>query len=396
MAQVRTRKRGKTYSYIFEAGKTEDGKRKVVEKGGFATKVDAYKAGVEAYNDFIHGNIGITSEKVTLKDFMTAWLREAVATEVKPTTTQRYWSFTKNHILPQLGSFHVQNITPAILDNWIRKLFTDGYAFYTISGIYTLLKHALDYAVYPTQLINSNPAAYIKVPKKAPRNIVKRTIVTPEQFAALLEKFPFGSPFYIPLLLLYHTGMRLGEVLGLMWRDIDFTAKRIVLKQQIPVFCNKNYFFTTLKTKSSERYIIINDFLVGELRRWKEQQSVNELKFGDGYVYVYRGEDGKVIQQSKSLPLQNAEQVFLVCTQRCGKIVLRASLSKALKNEGLNAHSFRHTHATRLIENGAPPKGVAARLGHVNTQITQNLYTHNTVKLQEETAAIFDFFWQTT
>ena len=63
MAQIRTRKRGKrgTYSYIFEAGKI-DGKRKVVEKGGFPTKAAAYKAGVEAYTDFLHGNIGITSE----------------------------------------------------------------------------------------------------------------------------------------------------------------------------------------------------------------------------------------------------------------------------------------------------------------------------------------------
>ena len=47
MAQVRVRKRGKTFNYIFEAGKV-DGKRKVVEKGGFPTKSAAYKASVEA------------------------------------------------------------------------------------------------------------------------------------------------------------------------------------------------------------------------------------------------------------------------------------------------------------------------------------------------------------
>ena len=78
MAQVRVRKRGKTFSYIFEAGKI-DGKRKVIEKGGFQTKSEAYKAGVEAYNDFIHGNIGITSESISLKDFMSTWLENVVA-----------------------------------------------------------------------------------------------------------------------------------------------------------------------------------------------------------------------------------------------------------------------------------------------------------------------------
>ena len=71
MATVRTRKRGKTYSYIFEAGKKADGKRKVVEKGGFATRKLAYDAGVAAYTDWKHGNIGIVSENITLKDFMT-------------------------------------------------------------------------------------------------------------------------------------------------------------------------------------------------------------------------------------------------------------------------------------------------------------------------------------
>ena len=67
-----------------------------------------------------------------------------------------------------------------------------------------------------------------------------------------------------------------------------------------------------------------------------------------------------------------------------------------MQKAGINAHSFRHTHATTLIENGATPKGVAGRLGHSNTAITQNLYTHSTQKLQEDTATIFEKTLQTT
>lgn len=59
LSKVRTRKRGNSYSYIFEAGKKEDGKRKVIEHGGFSSPDDAYNAGVSAYNDWKHGNIGI-------------------------------------------------------------------------------------------------------------------------------------------------------------------------------------------------------------------------------------------------------------------------------------------------------------------------------------------------
>ncbi|MBR4383760.1 MAG: hypothetical protein IKP64_09410, partial [Selenomonadaceae bacterium] len=54
----------------------------------------------------------------------------------------------------------------------------------------------------------------------------KRMIITPERFKSLLEKYPFGTPFYIPFLLLYHTKMRLGEVSGLSWSDINFAAKK--------------------------------------------------------------------------------------------------------------------------------------------------------------------------
>ena len=389
MAQVRTRKRGKTFSYIFEAGKTSDGKRKVVEKGGFATKAEAYKAGVAAYNDYLHGNIGITSEKITLKDFMTAWLDNVVSINVKEGTLRTYHSNFTKHVAPHLTDVKIQELTPAMLDVWITKLLKKGLARNTLRNIYDLIRHALDYAVYPAQLISSNPAAYIKVPKNAPRNIIKRTIITPEQFAALLEKYPSGTPFYMVLLLLYHTGMRLGEVLGLSWQDIDFAAKRITVRRQMIYLGKRGYFLTPPKTESSNRYVIVDDFLLGELKRWQAQQRENEQHFGDSYVCVYRKADGHIERQSKSLPALDGEKVFVVCVRDDGRIIHRSVFSRALGYEGLNAHSFRHTHATQLIESGAKPKGVACRLGHANTQITQNLYTHNTLKLQEETAAIF-------
>ncbi|MBR2518898.1 MAG: site-specific integrase [Selenomonadaceae bacterium] len=127
------------------------------------------------------------------------------------------------------------------------------------------------YAVYPAQLISLNPAAYIEVPKNAPQNVVERHIITHKHFATLLEKYPFGTPYYIPLLLLYHTGARLGEVLGLIWSDVNFETKRITLRQQITYISKRGHFFTTLKTKSSNRYIIVDDFLLGELKRWQNR-----------------------------------------------------------------------------------------------------------------------------
>ena len=395
MTRVRVRKRGKTFSYIFEAGKTLEGKRKVVEKGGFSTKQDAYNAGVDAYNNWKHGNIGITSENINVKDFLHNWLSNVAALNIKSTTMQNYKSIIKKNILPYLGNIAVQNLTPAILDKWMRELQKSGYSKSTLARIHALIHHALNYAVYPAEIISSNPANYIKVPKKAPTNIVKRHLITPEKLNELLEKYPFGSDYYIPILILFYTGMRIGEVCGLSWNDIDFEKNIIRLSKQIVYVSRKGYYFSTLKTESSERFVVIDKFLADELRRWRDKQLENENLVGDSYVYVYRDLENKVIQQSKGLIEIDAEKVSMICTKNNGKIVFKDAVEKALRSEGLNAHSFRHTHATVLIENGATPKGVAGRLGHSTTLITQNLYAHNTEKLQMDTSEIFSKIMQT-
>ena len=69
---------------------------------------------------------------------------------------------------------------------------------------------------------------------------------------------------------------------------------------------------------------------------------------------------------------------------------------RLLKSKGLNAHSFRHTHATILAENGASLKGMAYRLGHSKINVTQDFYVHNTQRLQDGIADIFEGKMQTS
>ena len=80
VTRIRTKKRGKTWSYAFEAGKTPEGKRRTIERGGFPSESEAYDAGVTAYTDFKHGNIGITSEHLTLGDYLELLLQVIAGT----------------------------------------------------------------------------------------------------------------------------------------------------------------------------------------------------------------------------------------------------------------------------------------------------------------------------
>lgn len=91
-------------------------------------------------------------------------------------------------------------------------------------------------------------------------------------------------------------------------------------RQPIVYISKRRYFFTILKTELSNRYILVGDILLGELKRWHNRQIENEKSIGDSYVYR--------------------------CTRYDGRLMLHNVIAVALINEILNAQPFRHTHAT--------------------------------------------------
>ncbi len=84
------------------------------------------------------------------------------------------------------------------------------------------------------------------------------------------------------------------------------------------------------------------------------------------------------------------ERRFPVCTDKDGRLAHGSIVKRQMKEHGVNFHSFRHTHATICAENGAPPKGLAGQFGHKTTNLKENLYTHETQRIQQETMAVFE------
>ena len=120
-----------------------------------------------------------------------------------------------------------------------------------------------------------------------------------------LSKMPITQVFLLSLIgntaisELYHTGMRISEVLGLTWNNIDFEKNIITLDKQIVYISRKGYYFSTLKTESSNRFIVIDKSLAGELLSWRNEQLENEKNasasyVSASYVYVYRNSDNKI------------------------------------------------------------------------------------------------------
>lgn len=379
-SKIRIRKRGKTYSYSFDISKHP---RRMKEKGGFATEDEAYEAGIQAYAAWKSGNIGITSEKVKLRDYLASWLKNVVQPNVKRTTHVNYQCAIKNRIVPYLGDQIIQELRPRHVDEWLKTLAGKGLSRGTIQQTKTVLSIALKYAIYPAELIRANPCAGLSIPRSAPKQVVKRAVITSGQVAAL-----FQDSKYRPVLkLLYHTGMRISEAMGLAWEDIDLaTGKIMVVRQRI-----KSY-FETPKTESSARTFYADAALLVYLRALKAAQAKDEMRLGEAYQIAYEDHaHGRavVVLPKKMPPVGALERRALLCVKANGTPILRESFSAMLRKRGLNAHSFRHTHATQLIEAGAKPVDVAVRLGHKDATITQNLYAHDTEEMRQETARIF-------
>ena len=392
MATIRTRKRGKTFSYSFDAGKhPATGRRRIVERGGFSTEQAAYDAGAAAYAAWKAGNIGITSERVPLRDYLAAWVETVARPNVAQGTYGGYVTTIRARIVPYIGGIILQELRPRDVDRWMSQLAANGFSRQTIAGARVVLSHALKYAVYPAELIAANPCAGLSVPRSAPAAVIPRVIISPAILATLFQKFPEGHKYHIIFRLAYHTGARIGEILGLSWDDIDIDAGRIVIQRQIVHDkTGGGYFFTVPKTDAGRRTIYVDGVLLAALRKWRAICSMNAVRMGRAYQCTYETAAGQLHTEPRAeTPPDDWTLRTLVCVDRFGLPVRYSAVQTVLKGFGLNAHSFRHTHATRLIEAGAKPVDVAARLGHSDATITQNLYTHDTDEMRKETAAIF-------
>ena len=153
---------------------------------------------------------------------------------------------------------------------------------------------------------------------------------------------------------LYYMGLRLGELRGLQWKDIDFKNKIMKIHKQVPsIYGSANYKITPLKTKKSERDLPITDILIYDLKKLYNKQCEYTNFSQDWFVF---GND---------LPI--------------GKSVVRVRKNKNCKLarvKQIRIHDFRHSCASLLINYGASITLVAKYLGHSKIDETLNTYSH--------------------
>lgn len=387
MASVNVTKRGDKWQYRFE-GASVDGKRKQYSKSGFRTKKEALEAGTKALAEYNQGGIHFSPSDISVADYMNYWVQNGLPATHKETSVNIYRGYVNKHINPRIGQYRLSALTPTILSELVNTMKINGYSKSTVTIAKAVLSSALDYAVEPLRYIKDNPMRYVKTPKidKQPR---QREIVSDEGWKIIMERFPFGNRFHIPLMIGYFCGVRVSECTGLTWDDIDFEASTLNINKQM-IF-NKGWKYSAPK-QASNRIVKFGETLKNILLEEKKRQEEKEAEYGEFFHKVYK-KDGFLITSQEELPY---ERVYPVCLNHDGKATTFRSIMYACRvisndlNIKFDYHSLRHTHATRLIEGGANLKAVQTRLGHKDVSTTLQIYSHTTKGMEQEAVDIFE------
>lgn len=336
-------------------------------------KLDKYKS------EKLNGTY-IEDKHITVGQWLDEFYRTHIVDRVKLSTQVNDESIIRHHLKPFIGRIklcelkgrRVQQVYNQMLENG-RVDGKGGLNPKTIRNIHITLHKALEQAV-KDDLIIKNPLKSVTLPRMHKKAI---QILTPEE-QRRLNHVCFSHPWGMAVLLTLYTGMRKGELLGLTWDNIDFENNRLYVTKQLSRIkdYSKNAKAKTIlgimedtKTKTSKRVIYIASVIMDELKKYKEQQEQEKLKWGEAYKHlnmVFCCEDGQYIDPG------TFRDFYL-------RILKRAQI------EPKTFHALRHTFATRALESNANIKTVSEILGHASIQITLDTYSHVSKELQEET-----------
>jgi len=369
-------KRGKnSYRLTVSEGFDLNGNPMIHRKTVHGTKRDA-EVELAKFVTEVQNGLVVDGKSLKFSEFTEIWKRDYGSKELAPSTYKRYCRMLETRLLPYFGHFYINKIRPTDIMKFydllekdtqlIRKKGNNGtktkkpLSGKTILEHHRLLRAMLHRAVY-WQLIVSNPAERVQAPRaKKP----KRRSYDDEQTKILLENLEQLSiedtKYKVAIILTVFTGVRLGELMGLEWQDIDFKNGIISINRSSQYLSDMGVFTKVPKTESSIREIAIPEFIISLLEEYKlwyeEQKSIyNELWNDSNRLFVQA--DGKPMHPS------TISKWFVRYVGQIGLPVI-------------NFHGLRHTNASLLVAQNVDIAVISARLGHAQISTTLDFYVH--------------------
>lgn len=397
------RKRGKTWSYYFDAAKI-NGERKKIEKGGFHTQKEALEARAAAIAEYNNTGRTFSPQEISVADYLDYWLETAIKKNIDHgysyNTYRDYESKIRLHLKPVFGIYRLSafQYAPDKVQEWIDNMKLKGLSKSMIKNTLTCLQGAMNYAILPLKYIQANPCIPVSV-GKMPIDIDAKAhaeyILPKDEYNRILERFPMDNYFHLALTVPYNVGTRIGETLAIdLLSDVDFEKHELHINHQITKV-EKTWFFKPPKY-DSYRTIKIGKTIENEFKNAIIQRKKNQLKYGQHYIKTYLSPDNSIAQIRADIDVAYKE-IMPLCVKDNGQLVTPDSfkycarvIHHELGNPLFHSHCLRHTHGTILAENGVNPKTVMERLGHKNIETTLQIYTFNTELMQQKAVDVFE------
>jgi integrase len=311
------------------------------------------------------------TDGVTLVEWVEQLWLPVVRTQVKASTFDSYRRILKLHVLPRLGALSLTELTPRmitlmyvdLLENGHRNGRAPGLSPKTVGNVHIVLHKLLADAV-DDDLLVVNPADRAKRPRPGRVSGPELRFWEPAELARFLEHVR-GAPFEALWHLAAMTGMRRGELLGLLWADIDFGRARLAVPRSLVSVAYK-LVETTPKNHQS-RVVDLDAGTVAGLEQHRERQLARD-GIDHKHDRVFTREDGSPLHPD-------------FVSQSFERTIRAAGLRR------IRLHDLRHTHATLALRAGVPTKIVSERLGHATPEFTMRLYQHALPGMQAEAAA---------
>lgn len=359
-----------TWEFVFDSGTDPlTGKRKQIKRRGFESKSLAMDEMTKLKAEIL-GNEFLNLTQMSYARYMEEWFQERKS-HLQNSTFEIHSIFYRNVIKPKLGHFKLQQIAPIQIQKFVNGLVNDmSYSEHTVHLIFRIVSASLKKAK-TLKLIKDNPSIGITLPKVKRKEI---NVWSLEQVNFLIreaKKIKRLTRCHIGFLISIYTGMRQGEVLGLRWKDVDFEAQIIYVRQTLT---QNAVIKTGAKNKASLRSIHIPNKLVDELRAYRKQVLQEKLLYGQSYP----------------------DNDLVVCT-KSGKPMIPRNFRKEFYNlieqlglPKIRFHDLRHTHATILIQQNVNVKLISERLGHSDIETTLNTYFHVLPDMQKSVSDKLD------
>ena len=308
-----------------------------------------------------HGDINVSGD-MTVDTWFEYWIKNIKGATIKYNTFSNYTNRFKYNISPCIGKMLLVDVKPLHCQNVLNQMASSGYKNTSINLVRITMNLLFDDAV-ENGLMHKNPVTKTVKCTQGKESSTRNAITKEEQ--TLFMNAIMKSGYYSQFALVLQTGLRVGELTGLKWSDIDFKNKCINVCRTL-TYRDKEWRENSPKSKAGIREIPLTEEALKILKAEKSKRS-----------------------EAGVIPMQYHDVVFL---SKNGVPILATTYNNALrpicKRIGIpqiSMHILRHTFATRCIEAGMQPKTLQEILGHASIEMTMDIYVHvmKSTKLKE-------------